>query len=86
MFNAEVNTALAQLAAQYGADLQALQLALEHESADELARVLHLDQAAAAARMARVQRALTVQTDWGAGCKLLTNDVQTELIRAIKAF
>lgn len=86
MFSTEVDTALAQVAVRYGADPDALRLALEHESADELAQVLDLDQAAAAVRMARVQRALTVQTDVGAGCKLLTDDVQAELIAAIKAF
>ncbi len=86
MFNMEVDTALAQAAARYGADPDALRLALEHESADELARVLPLDQTTAEERMARVRRALTVQTDVGAGCKLLTDDVQAELIAAIKAF
>ncbi len=86
MFGPEVDTALAQVAERYGADPHTLCLALEHESADELALVLGLGQAAAEERMARVRRALAVQTDWGAGCKRLTDDVRAELVAAIKAF
>ena len=83
--NAMLNEVLAQVAWRYHADEDALRQALSNESADELARVLGLDAATAAARMDRVRRVLTVQTDWGAGCKLLTDDVQVELLDAIAA-
>ncbi|HEX6292859.1 MAG TPA: hypothetical protein VFZ66_26980 [Herpetosiphonaceae bacterium] len=86
LLDAHIEEALAQVAWRYGADLDALRAALIHESADELARALGLDRAAADERMARVRRVLTVQTDWGAGCKLLTEDVQHDLLAAIAAW
>jgi hypothetical protein len=84
--SAQVDEALAQVAWRYGADLDALRSALSHESAVELAEALGIEQDAAEARMARVRRALTVQADWGAGCKLLTDDVQQDLLAAIAAW
>lgn len=84
--NAQIDEALAQVAWRYGADLQALESAFRHESAAELAEALGIEQSVAEERMTRVQRALTVQTDWGAGCKLLTDDVQQDLLAAIAAW
>lgn len=84
--NAQIEEALAQVAWRYNADLDALRSALIHESADELAQALGIEPAAAAERMACVGRSLTVQTDWGAGCKLLTDDVQQELLSTIAAW
>ena len=83
MLNPQIEAALEQVAWRYNADLERLRAALSHESADDLAQALGLPVAAAEARMARARRALTVQTDWGAGCKLLTDDVQAELLVAI---
>lgn len=83
MLNAQIEAALEQIAWRYNADLDQLRSALSNESADELAQALGLPAAAAEARMARARRALTVQTDWGAGCKLLTDDVQADLLAAL---
>lgn len=86
MLSPQIEEALAQVAWRYGADLDALRSALSHESADELAQALGIDAAVAEERMARVSRSVSVQTDWGAGCKLLTEDVQQELLEAIAAW
>jgi len=83
MLNPQIEAALEQVAWRYNADLELLRSALSHESAVELAQALGLSAAAAEERMARARRALTVQSDWGAGCKLLTDDVQAELLAAI---
>lgn len=86
MLSAQIEEALAQVAWRYGADLDVLRSALSHESAEELAQALGIDVAVAQERMARVSRSVSVQTDWGAGCKLLTEDVQQELLEAIAAW
>jgi hypothetical protein len=83
ILNPQIEAALEQIAWRYNADLHRLRSALSHESAAELAQALGLPAAAAEERMARARRALTVQSDWGAGCKLLTDDVQAELLAAI---
>ncbi len=56
-----MDDALAQVAWRYQVD-----------AAAELAAVLHLEPQVAQAHMARIARAVTVQTDVGAGCALLT--------------
>ena len=86
LLSPQIEEALAQVAWRYGADLDALRSALSNESAEELAQALGIDVAVAGERMARVSRSVSVQTDWGAGCKLLTEDVQQELLEAIAAF
>lgn len=86
MLNEQIEEALAQVAWRYQADLDALRAALSNESAEDLARALGIDAAAAAERMARASRSVSVQSDWGAGCKLLTEDVQQELLAAIAAW
>lgn len=86
LLNAQIEEALAQVAWRYQADLDALRSALSYESADELAQALGIDPAAAEERMAQVSRSVSVQSDWGAGCKLLTDDVQQELLAAIAAW
>lgn len=83
--NPAIATALEQVAWRYHTDSQALQAAVEHESSAELAAVLGLDPAVADDHMARIRRAVTVQSDLGAGCKLLTDDVQAELLSALAA-
>lgn len=82
---AEIVEALEQVAWRYQVDPVALQTAVAAESAAALAEVLRLPPPDAAERMARIQRTVTVQSDWGAGCKLLTDDVQAELLEAIAA-
>lgn len=82
---AEIAEALDQVAWRYRVDSATLQAAVAAESAAALAEVLRLAPSEAAERMARIQRTVTVQSDWGAGCKLLTDDVQAELLEAIAA-
>lgn len=86
MFGPDVDAAIKRVSARYGVDPQVLQAAIADESAQHLADVLGLSLAEAQTRMARVQRVLTMQSDWGAGCKLLTDDVTADLIAAIDAF
>ncbi len=81
--NAELRAALAQAAWRHNVEVEGLQAAFEHELAAELAAVLGLDQTAADAHMARICRAVTVQGDIGAGCRLLTDDVQAEMFAAL---
>lgn len=83
--NAIIDEALAQLAWRYKADPAQLRHAVEYESAAELAQALGLERDVAEERMGRICRAATVQTDIGAGCKLLTDDVQAEVLTAIAA-
>lgn len=82
-FGPQLTAVIEQVAWKYRSDPLKLRAALEHESARELASVLALDEATAQRRMAEIQRILTVQTDWGAGCKLLTDDVQDALLTTI---
>ena len=82
---AEIAEALEQVAWRYQVDPAALQAAVAAESVAALAEVLRLLPLDAAERMARIQRTVTVQFDWGAGCKLLTDDVQADLLEAIAA-
>jgi hypothetical protein len=85
MFNETVDAAVQEAAVRYHADPRSLLLAVIHEAPDELANVLGVEHAVAEAHMERISRILTVQSDWGAGCKLLTDQVQAELAAAIKA-
>lgn len=81
--NALLNEALAQVAWRYNVPIEPLQAAIEHESAEELAAVLRLEHAAAQQHMARLRRAVTVQSDIGAGCRLLTDDIQAEVLAVL---
>ncbi len=85
-FDTEVEAAIVAVAQRYNADPARLHAAIEHESVDELAAALHIDRDRAQQYINSVQRILTVQMDWGAGCKLLTDDVQDELRAAIGAW
>ncbi len=58
--------------------------AVEHESAAELAQALHVTEGEAAARLEPVLRAVSIDGDWGAGCKLLTAEVRAELHAALR--
>lgn len=81
----QIAEALDQVAWRYQIEPTALQAAFVEESPAALAEALRLPPAEAAERMARIQRMTTVQTDWGAGCKLLTDDMQAELLEEIAA-
>jgi hypothetical protein len=73
------------VAGKCGATTEDLADVIEQESAEGLARALGLASDEAASRMARIRRAVTIDDDWGAGCKLLTDDVRAELHAALRA-
>jgi hypothetical protein len=79
----QIAAALERAARRYGAGVAALRAALEHESADELMQVLGISLVEARARIGRVERVLAFSGDWGAGCKLLTDDVRDELLAVL---
>lgn len=80
-----LEAALVRAATRYHADPARLRQAVEAESVRELARVLGIEPTAAAERMERLQRIMVVQNDWGAGCRLLSDDVEAELCAALDA-
>lgn len=82
-WNAAIDDAITQAAWRHSADPDSLRAAISAESAADLAQALRIDHSQAEARMAAIRRALTVQDDLGAGCKLLTDEVQGELLEAI---
>ncbi len=71
------------MAWRHNADVDELRAAIEGESAVALAAALCIEQGVAEKHMARLKRALTVQFDVGAGCKLLTDDVEAEVLAAL---
>lgn len=76
---------LHEVARRHGATTEDLVHAIEHESVQALALVLGLTPNEGAERMARIGRAVAINDDWGAGCKLLTDDVRAELHAALRA-
>ena len=83
MFSVEIREAIQRVADRYRVDASLIEKAIANESAEQLAEVLRLNLQAAQERMGRIERVLSVQTDWGAGCALLTDDVAAELVQAI---
>ena len=81
----EEHMIVAELARTQGVDAQALVDALESEEASRLARVLSIGEDEAARRLEPLRRAATVGEDWGAGCKILTDDVRAEIRAALHA-
>ncbi len=86
MFDPQVQAAIKRAADRYKVDAVLLGTAINDESAAQLAAVLHLTEPEAHARIEQIQRILVVNNDWGAGCKLLTNEITDELVAAIDAF
>ena len=80
----EIGAALDRAAQRYGVAPAALHAACAVESADALAVALGLPLAEARVRMERVTRIVQAGGDWGAGCKLLTDEITAELIQAIE--
>ncbi len=78
-----IAAALERAARRYGAGVEALRGALEHESAAELMQALGISLVEAKARIGRVERVLAFSGDWGAGCRLLTDDVRDELLAVL---
>jgi transposase-like protein len=81
----EIDAAVVRVARRYSVDSEQLRQALERDSAEELGHVLGLPVIEAENRMAAIRRAHSVTADWGAGCKLLTDDVESELLAVIES-
>jgi hypothetical protein len=80
-----IELALEQLAWRHTCDPGELRAAFEQENPILLAHVLRIAPEVAEGHMRRVQRAVTVQGDVGAGCKLLTDATRDELLAALAA-
>lgn len=76
---------LNEAARRNGTDARALRAALEHTSPADLALVLGVPIGDAHERLERVQRVLAFGGDWGAGCRLLSDEVRAELLAALQA-
>lgn len=85
MFNRQAQAAIERAAGRYEVDAALLGAAINDESAAQLAAVLGLSEPEAHARIEQIQRVLVINSDWGAGCKLLTDEVADQLIAAIDA-
>ena len=81
----EERAVLAEVAWRCGVAVQTLIAAVEAESAPELAAVLGIGEAEAEARLEPLRRAAMIGDDWGAGCKLLTDEVRAEIRAALRA-
>ncbi len=66
-----------------GADGAQLTRAIESESVSDVAAVLHITIEEATERLLPLLRAVSIGDDWGAGCKLLTEDVQQAIREAL---
>ena len=75
---------LVDVARRSNVDAQALIAAVEDESVLDLATALGIGEVEAARRLDPVRRAVAVGDDWGAGCKLLTDDIRAELQAALR--
>ncbi|MEA2724423.1 MAG: hypothetical protein QOH59_2194 [Gemmatimonadales bacterium] len=84
-FGAAEYNIVAELAQKAGVDALALAQAVESEVPAEVARVLSISEAEAARRLEPLRRAATVGEDWGAGCRLLTDDVCAEIHTALRS-
>jgi len=76
---------LAHVARRLDVDVARLTMAVEDESAVELGRVLRVDELTARARLDPIVRLVAMGDDWGAGCRLLTDDMRRELRAALWA-
>lgn len=76
---------LSDAANQLGVVAEALIRAIENESAAELAQVLGISEMDAALRLEPILRTTTVRGDWGAGCKLMTDEVRAQLASALRS-
>ncbi len=85
MYDPQVEAAIERVAERYGVGAAPLRAAIANESAAQLATVLRLPVPDAHVRIERIQRILAVNSDWGAGCKLLTDEIAGELAGAIDA-
>jgi hypothetical protein len=81
---AEEYAILEEGARRRGIAVEALALALEDESTDKLALALGISVDEAAARLGPVRRSVAVNDDWGAGCRLMTDEVCAELHTALR--
>ncbi len=81
----EERAVVAEIAREAMVDTTALLEALESEEPSEVARVLSIPEHEAVRRLEPLRRAATVDEDWGAGCKILTDDVRAEIHAALRA-
>ena len=81
---AEDRAFLADGARRLRVDAATLIAAIEHESVPGLAGVLGIDEQEAARRMEPILRAVAIGDDWGAGCRLLTEDIRAEIHAALR--
>ncbi len=81
----EERAVVAEIAREAMVDTTALLEALESEEPSEVARVLSIPEHEAVRRLEPLRRAATVDEDWGAGCKILTDDVRAEIRAALRA-
>jgi hypothetical protein len=81
----EERTVVAEIAREAMVDTNVLLEAIESEEPSEVARVLSIPEHEAARRLEPLRRAATVGEDWGAGCKILTDDVRSEIRAALRA-
>lgn len=78
-----IDAVLDDVAARHKADMAVLRSAIERDSAADLALILGIDREDAQGRLADLERVLTVQGDIGAGCVLLTDTIDDELVAMI---
>jgi len=67
-----------------GTDAAQLARAIESESVPDVAAVLNITIKEASERLGPLQRAMSIGDDWGAGCKLLTDDVRQAIRDALR--
>ena len=80
----ESRAILADMARQLGVAAPALAAAVEHEDFPELARLMRIGEAEVAVHLAPLRRITTVGDDWGAGCRLLTDELRAEFHAALR--
>ena len=76
---------LSDVANELGVSAEALVRAVVNESPAELARVMGISEQDAALRLEPVLRTTTVGGDWGAGCKLMTDELRAQLAAALRS-
>lgn len=67
-----------------GVDGAQLARAIEAEAVSDVAAALHITIKEATERLRPLQRAMSIGDDWGAGCKLLTDDVRQAIREALR--
>ena len=82
----DIAAALQRAARRNHASAGSLRAAVEHESAGALAQALRIPLPEAGERMNHVRRVLAFGGDWGAGCRLLSDDLRDELLAVLNSW